>query len=88
MPDCEHIHRVRVGNGRYRGFVLLLLVWSRPGGSTALTQFIQNCRGWAKPTSFHRLTGCGQRFVQSAAFGIGEIITLVVGDQIDHHAFR
>jgi predicted XRE-type DNA-binding protein len=77
----------RATNCRYRGSVLLLRAWFEPGGSTALTQFIQNRRGRAKATSFNRLTGRGKRFVQGAAFGVGEVVTLVVDDQTYNHAF-
>jgi hypothetical protein len=62
-------------------------VLSEPGYSTTLTQFIQNRRGRATATGFHRLTRCVQRFVQGAAFDFIEVVTLIVGDKIYNHAF-
>ena len=68
---------------RFRESVRLLHLWSVPAGSPALAQVVQNCRCWPEMARLRGFPGGGQRFVQSAALLLGEVIAFVVRDQLE-----
>jgi hypothetical protein len=70
-----------------RGSARLLQEWFEPAGSPAPAQFVENCRRRPETTRLSGTPGRRQRFVKGAAFVVGQVITFVVGDQIDNRAF-
>jgi hypothetical protein len=71
---------------RFRGSVRLLRVRFLPAGSPALAQFVQNCRRWPEMTRLGGSPRRGQRFVQSMALLVSEVITFVVRDEVDNRS--
>ena len=61
-------------------------MWFGPAGSPALAQFVQNSRRWPEMTGRGGFPGRGQRFVQSAALLVGEVIAFVVRDEVDNRS--
>jgi len=68
--------------------VRLLPEWSEPEGSPTLTQLVENRRRWSEMSGFSGLPGCGQCFVESLTFIVGEIVILIVDNQVHDRAFR
>ena len=75
-------------NFRFRGFARLLQEWSEREGSPPFAQFIQNCRCRLEAPSFGRLPGRRKRFMQGATLLIREVVTFVIGNEVDHCPIR
>ena len=60
---------------------------SRLAGSPAAAQLVENRRCWLQLARFRGLPGFSQSFVQRAALVVREIVTLIVGDEVDNRSF-
>ena len=59
--------------------------WFGPAGSPALAQLVQDCCCRAKTARLSRFPGYRKRVVQRAALRVGEVITFVISNQLNHH---
>jgi hypothetical protein len=73
---------------RFRGSARPLRAWFVPAGSPPPAQFIENSRCWQETTRLGGFPGCRKRFVQGSPLLVGEVITFVVGNQIDNRPLR
>jgi hypothetical protein len=68
---------------RFRGFACQLQEWFEPEDSPPLAQFIQDFRRWPMATSFGRLPGHGQSFMQGATLLVREVVAFIICDEVD-----
>jgi len=79
LGECDS----RATTCRWCGSAHQLQVWFEQAGSLPSAQLFQNFLGRPETTCFCGFPGRRERFVQGMPFFVGEVITLIVGNQID-----